>query len=277
MKGAGYRVGTFVEKPGGDRPGDEILSFVHAASDAPFYVEWMFDATSASGLIERGRAPSLPRNVPHEAETRARDQLSSFYAHAATRDRDFGALLAALDRPGLEENTIVVFTSDRGEQMGSHGLFGDDAPYEESVRIPLAIRYPAAISKGRESDVLVSQIDIMPTLLGICGIEVPETVQGRNLSRLMTEDRGERPDAIYAEGRRSQPEEWRMIVHGYDKLVMDTEGHPLHQFNLADDPQEMNDLMAVTSEQVKRDALAAMLQVELKRLNRIDSSGLRLR
>ncbi len=80
------------------------------------------------------------------------------------------------------EDTIVVFSSDHGEQFESHGVDGDDYPYEESIRVPLAIRYPRALPRGSDSNVLISQTDIMPTLLRLCGAVVPSTVQGRDFS-----------------------------------------------------------------------------------------------
>jgi arylsulfatase A-like enzyme len=187
-------------------------------------------------------------------------------------------VLAGLDRPGLEEDTIVLFASDHGEQFGSHGIQGDDVAYEESVRMALAIRYPRAIPKGSTNDMLVSQADIVPTLLSLCGAKIPDTVMGRDLSGQVVGSKGDRPDGVYAEGKLGDKDEWRMLVHGYDKIVTDLDDHVIHLFNLADDPNEMNDLASATAEQLKRDSLLAEQQVWMRKLgDRVDASGLRKR
>src|SRR5260370_17808754 len=115
------------------------------------------------------------------------------------------------------------------------------------MRIPLVIRYPRAIRNATSNDTLVSQVDLMPTLLKFCGVPIPETVQGRDLSGLLLGQSAERPDAIYAEGRQGQKDEWRLLVEGYDKLVTDLEGNVTHLYNLADDPYEMTNLECVGS------------------------------
>jgi len=172
----------------------------------------------------------------------------------------------------------VVFTSDHGEQFGSHMGQGDDYVYEETIRIPLAIRYPRVLRGGSQSDMLVSQVDLMPTLLGWCGVAIPQSIQGRDLSMLLAGQAGERPEAVYAEGRLGQKDEWRMLVHGFDKLVVDMEGNVVYLFNLAEDPLEQTNLANVSAEQLKRDSLLAMERLWMKKLgDGVDASGLKKR
>jgi arylsulfatase A-like enzyme len=223
-------------------------------------------------------------DVPKEVQSRTREDLAVFYARAQTRDRDIGVVLEALDRPlrgntsGIAADTVVLFTSNHGEQFGSHIGQGDDYVYEESIRIPLAIRYPKVLAGASQNDMLVSQVDIMPTLLQWCGVAIPETVQGRDLSALIAGGAGERPEAVYAEGRLGRKDEWRMLVSGYDKLVVDMEGSITHLFNLADDPYEMTNLANVSAAQLKRDALLAIQRQWMKKLgDGLDASGLRKR
>ncbi|HTD44041.1 MAG TPA: sulfatase-like hydrolase/transferase [Bryobacteraceae bacterium] len=270
---AGYRIGVF-----GDRQMDDVVSFLHAGDQAPFLVEWTLN--NGSGFAERFDPDNLHvrENVPSTSETDSRRRLADFYGRCPARDREIGVVLAALDRPGMVEDTIVVFASDHGEQFGSHGLQGDDVPYEESARIALAIRYPRAIPKGAANDMLVSQADIVPTLLTTCAARVPGEMQGRDLSGQIFEQKGDRPDAVYAEGKLGHKDEWRMLVHGYDKIVTDLEGHVTHLYNLSDDPNELNNLALVSAEQLKRDSLLAEEQVWMRRLgDRVDPSGLRKR
>jgi arylsulfatase A-like enzyme len=274
LHNAGYRIGAFRGRQAG-----EIVTFVHAVDEAPFFVEWAMDG-SGGAFMERLNPVGLHvrANVPPEAQSQARSDLALFYERAKTRDRDIGVVLAALDRPGLAENTVVVFTSQHGEQFFSHGVQGDDYPYEESIRIPLGIRYPRMITPGSQSDMLVSQVDLMPSLLSLCGVAIPKSVQGRDVSRLIFGPEKDRPDAVYAEGRLGMRNEWRMLVHGYDKLVTDLEGNVVYLYNLADDPLELTNLAEVTSAQLKRDELVAVQQIWKKRLaDGVDASGLRTR
>ena len=280
LRDAGYRTAAF-----GTRQADQIVTFVHAQSDAPFYVEWYMENVG-SGLMERTNPGDLHvrENVPTELQSRTRDDMAVFYARARTRDRDIGEVLEALGRTlhgndnGLTDDTIVIFTSLHGEQFGSHSGQGDDYVYEETIRIPLAIRYPRVLKGGSQNDMLVSQVDIMPTLLKWCGAAIPEVVQGRDLTALLAGQAGERPEAVYAEGRLGQKDEWRMLVHGYDKLVVDKNDDVTYLFNLADDPYEQTNLANVTAELLKRDSLLAIERQWAKKLgDGVDASGLKKR
>lgn len=124
-----------------------------------------------------------------------------YFASVTGVDRAFGRILNALKEEGLEQNTIVVFTSDHGETMCSHGLSDPkNSPYSEAVNVPFLIRYPQKI-EHRVDDLLLSTPDIMPTLLALCGLEeaIPEKVEGNNLAGFFTGRMNEgRPDgALY--------------------------------------------------------------------------------
>ena len=122
-----------------------------------------------------------------------------YFANVSGIDREFGRLLAALDRAGLTENTIVVFASDHGETMTSHST--DDPKnsiWRESLNIPFLVRYPGRVPH-RVDDLLLSTPDIMPTLLGLAGLgeRIPASVEGRDYSAVLRQDavQPERPRA----------------------------------------------------------------------------------
>lgn len=96
-------------------------------------------------------------------------------------DDSVGELLNYLEKEGLLENTIIVYTSDQGFWMGEHGWFDKRFMYEESFRTPLLVRYPDKIVAGSKCKELVQNIDFAPTLLDVAGLKVPETMQGRSL------------------------------------------------------------------------------------------------
>ena len=86
---------------------------------------------------------------------------------------------------GLEKNTIVLFTSDHGDMLGSQGARLKRKPWEESIRVPGVFRYPARVQAGRTTDALLSHVDFAPTLLSLCGVKPPADMQGADLSRLV--------------------------------------------------------------------------------------------
>lgn len=103
-------------------------------------------------------------------------------------DEAIGRLLAALDEMNLSDNTVLVFTSDNGYYLGEHCLNDKRSAYEESLRIPMLVRYPARFPAAKVIDDLVLNIDIAPTFLDLAGLPVPDTMQGRSLAPLV-EDR----------------------------------------------------------------------------------------
>ena len=113
-----------------------------------------------------------------------------YFANVTGVDREFGRLLDELDRLGLSDNTIVVFTSDHGETMCSQGT--DDPKnsiYTESFNVPFLIRYPEKI-RPRVDSTLLSTVDIMPTLLSMAGLDqyIPDSAEGRDLSPVLMEN-----------------------------------------------------------------------------------------
>ena len=87
-----------------------------------------------------------------------REAIAGYYAHVTALDRNVGRLLAALDRLGLAEDTIVVFSSYHGDMLWAHGRRNRQQPYEESIRIPLIMRWPGRLPAAKIEDVLIGEI-----------------------------------------------------------------------------------------------------------------------
>ena len=129
----------------------------------------------------------------------APDVAADYFAMCTGVDEQFGRLLSELDAQGLAENTIVIFTSDHGEMLGSHGRMRKSVWYDESMLVPFLMRYPAS-ARPRWDDLLLSTPDLCPTLLGLCGLadKTPDGVQGQDLSATLTRGEGPRPsEALY--------------------------------------------------------------------------------
>lgn len=118
---------------------------------------------------------------------KAKESAPFYFASITGVDREFGRILAALEKQGLTDNTIVVFASDHGETMCSQGTIDPkNSPYAESINIPFIVRYPKKV-KHRVDDLLLSSPDIMPTLLGMSGLAdlIPKDLDGRDFSKIL--------------------------------------------------------------------------------------------
>ena len=124
-------------------------------------------------------------NVDKDNEV-MRTQIKNYFAMVTGIDREVGRILKALDESGLSENTLVVVTSDHGEHMGSQNLTAKNYPYSEAQDVPFLIRYPAQL-KPHTDDLLFGPCDIMPTILGLAGLEsrIPDDLDGSNYANLL--------------------------------------------------------------------------------------------
>ena len=109
----------------------------------------------------------------------------SYYGNVSMVDREIGGILDVLDRTGEASNTIVLFSSDHGDQLLEHGLLGKNVFFESSVRVPFLVRWPDRIAPARPT-AMMETVDVVPTLLELCGVPIPGNVQGRSLGALLT-------------------------------------------------------------------------------------------
>jgi arylsulfatase A-like enzyme len=111
-----------------------------------------------------------------------RNLTALYYGSVSWTDDLFGELVGCLKENDLEEDTIVVFASDHGDMLGSHHRWNKDRVFEEAIRVPIIYGWPGRIKHGVNSNHLTSLMDIMPTLLDLCGGNIPQSVQGRSMS-----------------------------------------------------------------------------------------------
>tara|TARA_B110000037_G_scaffold1897_1_gene2236 strand:- start:68 stop:1513 length:1446 start_codon:yes stop_codon:yes gene_type:complete len=123
----------------------------------------------------------LHENVPDHMKEQAKKDLAGYYAHIVALDDMVGKVITNLKETGQLENTIILFTADHGDLLGSHGAYKKQQPYEESARVPMLYYIPEKlkiVTGAREA--LMNSEDILPTLLSLCEIPIPDTVEGIN-------------------------------------------------------------------------------------------------
>ncbi len=140
----------------------------------------------------------LPANVPDCVKEKSLEAHRHYLAMILAIDDSVGEIIDYLDENKLTDNTLVVFASDHGTQLGAHGIghWQKRSPYEESLNVPFIMRLPGRLEQGVKCDALTSPVDIFPSLCGLCNIPVPRSVEGYDLSKRWI---GE-PDAFEQEG-----------------------------------------------------------------------------
>ena len=217
-------------------------------------------------------AIELRLNVPPEMADTAREWLAGYYAHCSAIDHSVGDILRTLDDSGQADRTIVIFASDHGDMLGSQGQERKQRPWDESIRVPFLVRLPGAA--GREVNAMLNAHDIMPTLLGLCDLPIPDTVEGRNFALVL--HGGDDPSGgaallacfhPFGEWTRANGgREYRGVrTHRYTYtrtldgpwLLYDNQTDPYQMTNLIDDPAHIG----------VRDQLESQLQAMLAELN----------
>jgi arylsulfatase A-like enzyme len=211
----------------------------------------------------------LRPNVPAEMELEVRKNLAGYYAHCTALDDALGELLAALKESGQAENTILVFSADHGDMLGSQGLWKKQKPFDESVRVPMLIRWPKGLGTAAKTlNAPINSEDVMPTLLGLVGEVAPKSVEGLDYSGYLRDGSNPGDDATvitcvspFGEFERQKGgKEYRGLRttrYTYVRdlkgpwLLFDNEADPYQQKNLIGDPVTAS-LQAQLDEQLQR-------------------------
>lgn len=136
-------------------------------------------------VLDLGAAVPPGMSLDEEVSWRYQRYIKRYLACVAAIDEGVGRLLDHLETAGLADNTIVVYTSDQGFFLGEHGWFDKRLMYEESLRMPLLMRWPDGISRQDDIDQIVTNVDFAPTLLDLCGVKAPALLQGRSFAPLL--------------------------------------------------------------------------------------------
>jgi len=177
------------------------------------------------------------------SEDQEKKAVAAYYAAVAYMDAQVGKVLQVLKEEGLEENTIVVFTSDHGFHLGEHRFWMKVSLHEESVRVPLLIKVPG--KKPAVCHSLVELLDLYPTIAALAGLDVPSSLQGEDLSKTLDDPKYKVRDMAFSvsqsKGKRGEAflvrtEKWSYIQYGEDA------GEGMELYDMEVDVKQYNNL-----------------------------------
>ena len=274
---------------------DAGLSFIENHRQVPFLLSIHFRAphTPYGPVPEEDSAPysaldpTIP-DMPGLPRERVKQLYRDYYSSVTSVDRNVGRLLTKLGAWGLTERTVVIFTSDHGYMIGQHGLWhkGNAAwlvegkkgyrpnMYDDAIRVPLLISWPGVVKPGTTVTRVVSNLDLLPTILEIAGLQPPSQleIRGRSLVPLLRVERAVAwDDTLFgqydmhhyqiARMRMIRTPDWKLVQHfetgGQDEL-----------YHLADDPGETRDLgtSALQAHIAQRESMTERLKAWMSRI-----------
>lgn len=288
LRDQGYTLGEMLKQPEAIPPElhqttwctDRALDFIEAQQAGPWLMSVnVFDPhppfDPPQAYLDRYDIDAMPGPLFRESDLEAQARLAgvdfqnhprwpeafdakriqaAYYAMIELIDDNVGRLLAALERTGQRENTVIIFMSDHGETLGDHGLVAKGCRfYEGLVRVPLIFSWPGHFPAGLVSEALVELTDVAPTLLALAGVQAPQRMQGRSLLPILTgqADPGHHRDFVRCEYYRAlsaiaQPRfegSYATMLRGDRYKLVVYHGHEVGElFDLHHDPGEFENL-----------------------------------
>jgi arylsulfatase A-like enzyme len=247
---------------------DDYSTRSEAARDNEMTIERHLDLQYGKGDMRM----TPPKELKGQAIKKWKYQqyIKDYLRCVASVDDNVGRLLDYLDKAGLSENTVVIYTSDQGFYLGDHGWYDKRFMYEESLRMPLLVRFPKEIPAGSVSDAMVLNLDFAQTVLDYAGTAEPVDMQGESIRPLL---QGNRPPDWRKEMYYHYYEYpgWHMVKRHYG---IRTERYKLMHFyydidawelyDLKNDPHELNNVYA----DPKHTGIVKELKKKLKRLQK---------
>ena len=277
---------------------EESASFVRAAREKPFFLICSFTQPHSPfhfpveyrdrhdpgtfsvlkpGPEDDAQIPEIFRELT-DAEKQGIN--AAYYTSVEFMDKNVGLVLKALEESGHADDTLVIYLGDHGYFLGQHGRFEKHASFEEAIRAPLLVRFPGKVKPGSSTQALVEFIDIVPMVLEVCGVKIPENVQGKSLARLLKGETAKHRDAVFIEYAQNdeaciRTDRWKLIYErgkrkrtdGYDP-GRPLPGPTLRLYDLESDPNEMKNLANAPEHEKLVHELTGRLVAHLKQTAR---------
>ena len=201
-----------------------------------------FFQTDLPAWIGKGRKEVVAKEKRRKQEAQLRRKKAQYCGEVQCIDDGVGRILDALEETGQLDSTVIVFSTDHGEYMGEHGLFGKNNLYETAYRIPLLVRWPGRVRRGTRIRNLLGSVDFQPTLLGLLGMPASGREQGRDGAHLILGREGEWVDEAFIHHSSHKragifTPQWELAyVEGSEHILFDRVNDPDQVNNLFDDP-----------------------------------------
>ncbi len=163
-----------------------------------------------------------------------------YYGQITAIDDCVGQVLAAIKDTGIEDDTIVLLTSDHGDLLGSHQLFNKHKHWDEATHVPMIVRYPRELKPAVVDTQVVSLVDAMPTLLDLCGVAAPSSVEGTSVAAVLQG----KAKAVGANAAFIETGDDGVRTQRYLYFIEGKAPHQEHLFDCEQDPYQMHDLAA---------------------------------
>ncbi len=243
----------------------------YEVDDAPLARSWNDDLAGKPEYLKTSRNRTKALEYGYDDPQKIRKHARDYYASVTQMDAAVGRVLDVLDEPRLSDNTWIIFMGDNGWMLGEHGMTSKVLPYEESMRVPMAICGPA--TKQQVLDDLVLNIDLTATIYDLAGLSIPGTIHGRSLLPFIQGDRPAdwRNSFLYEAPTPqlgSQPlwavrnKRWKYVQTKTDsdsvfEELYDLQTDPIERVNVADAPAQQKRVTELAQELVRQKTLIA--------------------
>jgi len=224
--------------------------------------------------------PQIPANFRDLTDAEKRGITASYYTSTEFMDKNMGIVLDALDASGHRDDTLVIYIGDHGYMLGQHGRIEKHCSYEPAVRSPLLMSYPDLIDADSSSTAQVEFIDIVPTNLDLCGIEIPRNLQGLSLRSVLTGETKKHRRHVFIEYAQNdelmmRDKRWKLIylrgkrerTDGY-RTGLPLTGPSLRLFDTRTDPGEFTNLAGRPEHRARVNRMLGQLSAWAKRTSR---------
>ena len=208
--------------------------------DLDYYLE--------QNLTLRGNVDQVNMKDQITSKPDAATAYAGYYGHIRQLDRQIGRIVDWLKANNEYDNTIIVYTSDHGDMLSSHGYLNKQLFYDESARIPFVLSWPGHVSSGRRTQ-LISLVDAAPTILGLLNLSFAGVIDGRDVSPVLINPQAKGQDFVYFysyvpchQAAHREIESWRAVTDGKLMYAVDQNQQPICLYNLKQDPLQLHDL-----------------------------------
>ena len=236
-------------------PYENALSDIHDPEDVTFGEAFMRSPGENASKLNQSRETEVPSDISTESDWRR--LKAEYWGNVSMVDRAVEKIVEALESSGIDDQTVVILTSEHGDQMGDHNILQKSVLYEESVRVPMLMKVPWIESTKTRIEGRFSLVDLAPTVLDLIGADIPEQLHGRSRMPVIRGDETLAGSDVVVEwnGRNLEPsnngKEFDRIQNARKRALIASDGWKLivgHKdrselFNLNSDPSELNNLI----------------------------------